>query len=209
MLPSIKSWEYVLGVPSDRAMETSKAITRSSAAIILWQVGTWSGDKLSLVTPNTDDIARQKIMHSNSDLNKVLGNEGVPTSTNFKIFYHESHPVAKMAVLAAIDSDSETFTFDELKSRVSEELDNTSDAEITMIAKQVLEWAIDIGFVRCLGDETYKIQSRFKHAGTRYDELKTKWINRKIEIEKESDLRQKLEAFQAQLLAQHAPLDNY
>ena len=209
MLPDTKSLEYVLGVPSHRTMATSKAIARSSADIILWQVGTWSGDRLSLELLPVDDVTRQKMMHSNSALNKALGHDGVPTSTNFKTFYHESHPVAKMTVLTSIDINSENFTFNDLKICVDEELDNTPDNEITAIAKQIIDWAIDVGFVRCLGDETYKIQSRFKHADARYDELKTKWVNRKIEIEKETDLHQKLVDLQAQFLDQHTPLDNY
>ena len=209
MLPGTKSLEYVLGVPSDRAMEMSKAIARSSADIILWQVGIWSGDKLSLVVPSTDDSTRQKMMHSNNALNKELGNEGVPTSTNFKTFYHESHPVTKMTVLTSIDSESESFTFDDLKLHIIDELDNTPDTEITTITKQIMEWAIDIGFVRCLDDETYKIQSRFKHANARYNELKIKWINRRIEIEKELDLRQKLEELQTELSVQHTSLEDY
>jgi len=40
-----------------------------------------------------------------------------------------------------------------------------------------------IGFVKPLEYRTYKIQSRFKNFGNRY-ELKKKWIVRKIELDK-------------------------
>lgn len=146
-------------------------------------------------------------MHSNNDLNKIL--KKVPTSTAFKTFYHESHPVAKMTVLTSIDKDMKKFTFDDLKLCVGEELDNTSDDEITTIAKQIIDCAIDIGFVKQLDKKIYKIQSKFKHSGARYDDLKNKWIQRKIEIEKKIDLNQKLERLQAKLLAQHTPLDSF
>lgn len=205
----IKSFEYVLGVPSDRSVETLKAIRRSNIDIIVWQMNVWPDDTLSIVIPSTDNEAeRRRVMHSNNSLNKMLGN-GVPTSTAFKTFYHESHPVAKMAVLTSIDKGSKNFTFDDLQTCVSEELDNTSNDEITTITKQIIDGAIDIGFVKYLDDETYKIQSRFKHSGARYNELKTKWIKRKIEIEKEFDLNQKLERLQAKFLAQYTSLDNY
>ena len=207
MLPGARSWEYVLSVPSDRASETSKAILRSNANIILWQVGTWSGNTLSLVVPDTDETTRQKIMHNNTDLNKELGNQGVPTSTNFRTFYHDSHPVAKISVLTLINKES--FTFDDLKLHVTDELDNTSDTEITMMVKQILDWAIDMGFVRSLDNETYKIQSRFKHADLRYNDLKTKWINRKIEREKDLDFNQRLEELHTQFLVQRKSLDGY
>lgn len=207
MFPSARSWEYVLGVPSDRASETSKAIIRSNTNIILWQVGTWSGNTLSLVVPDTDKTARQKIIHDNNDLNKEIRNQGIPTSTNFRTFYHESHPVAKISVLTLIDK--ERFTFNDLKLHVNHELDNTSDTEITLMTEQILDWAIDIGFVRSLDDGTYKIQSRFKHADVRYDDLKTKWIKRRIECEKELDFKQKLKELQAQFSAQLKSLNRY
>lgn len=60
MFPDIKLWEYVLAVPSDRASDTSKAITQRKASLILWQVGIWSGDKLSIVVPDADNTTRQK-----------------------------------------------------------------------------------------------------------------------------------------------------
>lgn len=209
MFPDIKLWEYVLGVPSDRAVETSKTITRSNTNIILWQVGIWDGDKLSIVVPDTDTATRQKMMHKNNALNKALGHEGVQTSTSFKTFYHESHPVAKMTVLTSIDKKSEHFTFTDLQTCVSEELDNTSDSEITTIAEKIIRLAIDIGFVKQLDGETYKIQSIYKNSRARYHELKNKWIRRKIELDKKDDLNLKLKILQDELLAKHTSLDNY
>ena len=207
--PDIKLWEYVLGVPSDRSLETSKVIIRSNVNIILWQVGIWNSDKLSLVIPNVDKDTRKKIIHRNNALNRALGNEGVQTSIGFKTFYHESHPVAKMTVLTSIDKKSEQFTFDDLKSCVSEELDNTLDNEITTIAEEIIELAIDIGFVKQLDDGTFKIKSRYKDSRVRYNELKNKWIKRRIKLDKEADLNQKLEQLQGKFLARHTSLDNY
>lgn len=205
----IESFEYVLGIPSGNAMETAKAIQRSSAHIVLWQISTWHDDTLSLtVLPIDDETERQKILHANNDLNQILLN-GIPTSTAFKTFYHESHPVAKMTVLTSIDKGSKNFTFDDLQTSVSEELDNTPNDETSKIAKQIMDWAINIGFVKHIDGETYKIQSKFKHSGARYEELKIKWVKRKIEIEKEFDLNQKLEKLQNELLSHHAPLDNF
>ena len=205
----MKTFEYVLGVPSGKSLETAKAIRRSNTNIILWYMDMWHDVKLSMAILPTENAAeRRKGMHSNDDLNRTLS-KGVPTSTAFKTFYHESHPVAKMTVLTSIDKSSENFTFDDLQTCVSEELDNTPDNEITTITEQIMNCAIDIGFVKHLGDKTYKIQSRFKHSGARYQELKTKWITQKIETEKEYDFNQKLEQLRAKFLAQHKPLDNY
>ena len=64
IFPELKSIEYVLGVQSIDAMETSKAILCSNANIILWQVNKWDDQFLSLVVLATDDTTqRKRVMH--------------------------------------------------------------------------------------------------------------------------------------------------
>ena len=209
IFPELKSCEYVLGVQSGRAMETSKVILRSNASIILWQISKWGATLLSLVVPATDDRnQRGRIMHRNNDLNKILSD--IPTSTAFKTFYHESHPVTKMTLLTSMAKDAQgAFTFDDLKTGVSEELDNTSEEEITRITQQILQSAIDIGFVKPRDGVTYKIQSRFKNSGDRYEELKKKWIARKIETDKEGAINESLKSLQTEFLAKKTSLDEF
>ena len=114
-----------------------------------------------------------------------------------------------MTLLTSIDKHSQSFTFMDLKASVSEELDNTPDSETTAIANQIIEWATAIGFVKRLDGETYKIQSRYRHSGNRYNELKSKWIKHKIKSEKEHDLDQKLKTLQNEFLSKNATLDNF
>ena len=207
MFPEVKSCEYVLGVPSNDAVEVSKAILRSNANIIVWQINKWRNTLLSLVILPTDSERRKKIMHNNNNLNKSL--KDVLTSTAFKTFFHESHPVAKMTLLTSIDKGSENFSFNDVKTSVSDELDNTQEKEISKIAHNIIECATDIGFVKRLDDETYKIQSRYKQSGARYRELKNKWIKKKIDMDKKSTINQKLNELQAQFLARRTTLDNF
>ena len=208
IFPELKSIEYVLGVQSVDAMETSKAILRSNANIILWQVSKWDDQLLSLVVPTTEDATQQKrVMHCNSDLNKILSK--VPTSTAFKTFYHESHPVTKMTLLTSVNSRQNSFAFDDFKTLVIDELDNTSDEEINKITQDILDSALDIGFVKSLDDENYKVQSRFKKPADRYEELKKKWIARKIELDKEHSINEALEKIQTELLAKKTSLDKF
>lgn len=209
IFPMLKSIEYVLGVQSVDVMETSKAILRSNANIILWQISKWDDQFLSLAVPPTEDTVQRKgVMHCNNDLNKILSK--VPTSTAFKTFYHESHPVAKMTLLSSIDRGQQTpFTFDDFKILVTEELDNTPSDEIDTITLNILDSALDIGFVKPLKDGSYKIQSRYRNASDRDEELKKKWIARKIEIDKENKINKSLEIIQTELLAKKFSLDKY
>lgn len=112
-------------------------------------------------------------------------------------------------MLTSIDKKSEQFTFSDLKTCVSDELDNTPDNEITTIVEETIKLYIDIGFVKQLDNKTYKIQSRYRNSRARYSELKNKWIKRKIELEKKLDLDQKIEQLQDEFPARHTPLDNY
>ena len=209
LFPKFKSIEYVLGVQSIDATDTSKAILRSNANIILWQVSKWDSQLLSLVVPATDDaIQRKRIMHSNNDLNKLLSK--VPTSTAYKTFYHESHPVTKMTLLTSVDGGQRSsFTFNDFKILVSGELDNTYDEEINKITHDILDSALDIGFVKLTDDGNYKIQSKFRNSADRYEELKKKWIARKIDLDKENKINELLEKIQVELLAKTSSLDDF
>ena len=209
MFPETKLCEYVLAVQSGRAVETSKAILRSNASIILWQINKWNDELLSLVVPHTNDPSqRSKLMHSNNNLNKALAD--VRTSTAFKTFYHESHPVAKMSLLTTIDKGSKNcFTFDEFKACVDEELDNTPDNKIVEITQQIIDTSINIGFVKSLDDATYKIQSKFKNSAARYEELKKKWITKTLDDNKEEVVNNELEKLQTNFLAKKTTLDNF
>lgn len=209
MFPETKLCEYVLAVQSGRAVETSKAILRSNANIILWQISKWNDELLSLVVPYTNDSSqRSGLMHSNNNLNKALVD--VRTSTAFKTFYHESHPVAKMSLLTTIDKGlKNSFTFDEFKACVDEELDNTPDSKIIKVTQQIIDTSLSIGFVKSLGDATYKIQSKFKNSAARYEELKTKWITKTLDDNKEETVNNELEKLQDIFLAKKNTLDNF
>ena len=209
ILPDLKSVEYVLGVKSDDAVETSKAILRSNANIILWQVSKWDKQLLSLVVPAADNPNKRNIvMHSNDKLNKMLSK--APTSTEFKTFYHESHPVTKMTLLTSVDKGQQnSFTFDDFKTLVNVELDNTPDKEITKITKSILDIALDIGFVKSLDDETFKVQSKYKRSGDRYEELKKKWIDKKIKLDKEKKTKELIEKLQSCFVAKKPSLDKF
>jgi hypothetical protein len=179
-VPKDSKTEYVLGVPSMDAVETSKAILRSNVPIVLWEVGGLEEQQLSLVVPaNTTATQRQLILHSDDKLNRAL--RKVPTSAEFKTFFHESHPVTKMELLTTLDKETDSFfTFNTIKLLVRNELDNTSESEVESITLDIIKLGIDVNFIRCTPDGKYKIKSIYKNSASRYDELKKKWIEYQI-----------------------------
>ena len=175
-VPNLKKIEFVLGVPSMDSVNTIKAILRSKIDIILWETGGMGEQELSLVVPpNVDSELKKTVMHFDNDLNRALTK--LSTSKEWKTFFHESHPVTKMALLVALDKNRKKhFTYDMVKKIVSVELDNTSDIEIEKTTKDIIKLAININFVNCKSSGYYKIQSIHTNAKSRYDELKKKWI---------------------------------
>ena len=201
-------YEYVLGIPSDDAPETLKIIHRSNANIILWQVNSMDDKTLSLAVPDTDDPQQlYRFMHNNNELNKTL--KRVPTSTGFKTFFNESHLVLKMNLLITIGKRLENFSLDDVKINVRKELNNTNEEEIYKTSQEIVDCAMDIGFIKLLDNETYKIQSRHKDSGFRHKELRSKWVTRKIEMDNYYAIKNKIEEIQIKFSGKVHPLDDF
>ncbi|MDE2588497.1 MAG: hypothetical protein KGL95_02370, partial [Patescibacteria group bacterium] len=106
IFPGIQRIEFVIGVRAIESNEMAKAILRTKLNLIVWEVGEKGSQLLSLhVPPTTDGAQRISMMHSDDDLNRILSK--VPTSIEFRTFFQESHPVAKMELLTAIDKGSD------------------------------------------------------------------------------------------------------
>ena len=162
-------YEYVLGVPSYEVDKMQTAIKKSKEDIIVWGIN--EGESiLSLDT-------LQENIHYNDNLNKIL--KTIPTNTNYKEFFYENQTFAKMNLLTAIDKNNKEmwfFSFDDLKQMVTTELDHTSEKTIINCTNYILTNATQIGFIKNLKNEQYKIQSRYKDSGQRSNELKEKYI---------------------------------
>lgn len=203
-----KRCEYVLGIPSDDAIETSKAIHRSDINLILWQVNKMDNDTLSLVIPDTNNPKQlYRFKHNNNELNKTI--KRYPTSTAFKIFFNESHPVIKMTLLITISKRLENFLFDDVKRDVGIELDNTDGCEINKTTKEIIDCAVDIGFIKPINDTYYKIKSRYKNSDFRYKELVSKWVERKIEIDNSHAIKKMIDNLQTNYSSQTNTLEPF
>lgn len=199
---SLSKIEFVLGVPSMDAMKTVKAILRSNVDIIVWETGGIGEQQLSLVVPpNVDDNIKKRVMHSDNELNRSLTK--VPTSEEYKTFFHESHPVTKMEILTWLSKRNDDFSFDDVKKIVSTELDNTSDLDIEQESKKIISLGIDIDFVTSKADGNYKIHSRRNNSKSRFDELQKKWIDYRHNIKLNAKIDEEITKLETELIKKY------
>jgi hypothetical protein len=179
--------EFVLGVLAIDANETAKSVIRKGGGMIVWGVDFSNDPVLDLHRPDLDRSDRQvreTMYHRNKRLSRVL--DKLPTSESYKSFYLQSHVVAKLRVLTAVDKGKEdsTFTFDDVKTMVKEALDYVSeDRVITEETTKILTLAQSIGFVKQLGGGKLKIKSKNKKAEARASEIEKRWFNLRVKQE--------------------------
>lgn len=176
------SYEYVLGVSSVDSNNVAKAVIRRNGGLIIWHSERSQNPQLTIFVPSEARI-RPSMMHAEDQLNKELGRK-ISTSLEFKTFFQQSHIAAKLLVLLSIDklSADETFKPEDLIKVVETELDYVDDSEVILReARTILQTGIDIGFVGVIGENRYKIRSRYKSAASRETDLMDKWVEHRLE----------------------------
>ncbi len=176
------SYEYVLGVSSVDSNNVAKAVIRHNGGLIIWHSEKSQNPELTIFVPSETHI-RASMMHAEDQLNKELGNK-IPTSLEFKTFFQQSHIAAKLLVLLSIDklSADETFKLEDVTNVVETELNYIDDSAIILReAQNILQSGITIGFVGVMGENRYKIKSRYKSAASRETDLMDKWVEHRLE----------------------------
>jgi hypothetical protein len=175
------SFEFVLGVSSIDSNNVAKAVARRGVELIVWHSERSANPQLTIHVP-AEKEARESMMHSDDNLNRELGKK-VPTSLEFKTFFLQSHKIAKLLVLIGIDkfSPDGTFTKGDLTNIVERELDYVDDPDtISRETETILTTAIKIGFVSPLGEDRYKIKSRYRNSASRETDLIDKWLEYRL-----------------------------
>jgi len=204
-------YDFVLGVQWADANRLAKSVARKGGGIVVWQSGSdlRSGDdRLGILVPGNEerDVVRT-MMHRDDNLNHELSN--VKTSFEYKTFFIESHPVAKLTILNFVDAGKPdgVFSFADLLELVRSEIGYVDTQTISKQANLIIELGLRIGFIKEEGAALYKLTSRSKKAWNRYEELKQKWIawsidqDTGLEIEKrrlalQGEYRKKREGYQ-------------
>lgn len=187
--------EFVVGVSWTDANRISKAILRRGGGIVVWQSGIDFKDedvKLSIFVPGKEEGEVAKTMiHMDDELNRTLND--VKTVYEFKTFFLESHPVAKMTILTIADTEKsdEIFTFEDLESLVGNELSYCDSETVRRETNWILQRGLDIGFVKEEAPGAYKIGTRSKKAKNRYDELVLQWVVWAVQQDKNDEVTQK------------------
>jgi hypothetical protein len=176
------SYEYVLGVSSVDSNNVAKAVIRRDGGLIIWHSEKSQNPELTIFVPSETQI-RASMMHAEDQLNKELGTK-IPTSLEFKTFFQQSHIAGKLLILLSIDklSADETFKLEDVTEVVERELNYIDDSAIILKeAQTILQRGIAIGFVGVIGENRYKIRSRYKSAASRETDLMDKWVAHRLE----------------------------
>ncbi len=154
-------FDFVMGVQWYDANRLAKCVARRGGGIVVWQAG---GDfktesvKLGIFVPGNEekDVAKS-MMHHDDRLNHELSD--VKTSYEFKTFFVESHPVAKMTILNFVDARKPdgVFTFDDLLELVRNEIGYMDEATVKRQTNEIIELGLKIGLIKEEGAALYKI----------------------------------------------------
>lgn len=194
--------EFVLGVSFSDANRLCKCLLRRNGGVVVWQSGIDFRDsdvKLGIVAPGREDgPVGRTMMHSDEALNRALVN--VKTSYEFKTFFLESHPVAKMTILTIVDvgKDDGIFTTEDLEELVKNEIGYAGEIAVKKQTDAILRMGLAVGFVKEEAPGAYRVGTRSKKAKNRYDELVRLWIKYAIE----QDIYPAIEARRTALQAQ-------
>jgi hypothetical protein len=166
--------EFALGVSFADANRLCKCLLRRSGGVVVWQIGIdLDYDvKLGIFAPGREDgPVGRTMMHSDEALNRALVN--VKTSYEFKTFFLESHPVAKMTILTIVDvgKDDGIFTTDDLEELVKNEIGYAGVPEVKKQTDYILRMGLAVGFLKEEAPGAYRVGTRSKKAKNRYDEL--------------------------------------
>ncbi|HZD36707.1 MAG TPA: hypothetical protein VE130_15995 [Nitrososphaeraceae archaeon] len=117
--------EFVLGVTMPDELEITKKILKKGGGIKVWSAGNRLNSnrpELTFVRPwEANDIGKT-MFHKNKVLNQKL--ENVQTSWEFKSIFPESHPFAKLRILAWVKVDENgSFMLDDLLEIIKVELE--------------------------------------------------------------------------------------
>jgi hypothetical protein len=75
-----------------------------------------------------------------------------------------------------------TFKLEDVIKVVETELNYIDDSEIILQeARIILQTGVDIGFVGVIGENQYKIKSRYSSAESRETDLNDKWVEHRLE----------------------------
>jgi len=178
------SFEFVLAVPAIDASEVSKSVDRKGGNIIVWSVDTSDIPLLLLHRPvKQDEETFQTMFHGNKSLNDKLSKK-IDTYTQYKMFYQQSHQLAKLRILFGIDKGREggIFSYDHIKALVGEELHYITENDIIeRETSSIVELARKIEFLEDLGNRMFKIKCRYKNAAGKEHEIIRIWIKQSIE----------------------------
>ena len=197
--------EFVLGIDSEDAVETTKALARKGGNMVVWQASRSPESTLSVVAPPTNDSGlRKSMLHQDEGLNQML--RKVRTTTSVYSFFPQSHTYSKLTVLTLVqkkDSGSLTFSRDELVKLVKETIPYAELSSVETEVDLIINHAMEIGFLRKDGTK-YGLISRHREPSGLVSDLKKRWLISRLDKRRAEMEEEEIDSLQAELLAEKA-----
>ena len=217
--------EFVLATYQDYASKAARTILENGENIVTWRVNRFT-DTLNIEKElpdempdniNADSLSeglqelRRRCLHDIPQLNSSL--EGYSTATGSVNVFPRSALVDKLRVIVRQYESEGRYAFvcyEDIKREVKNGAMNYGEARIDEITEQIIQEGIKIGILedweKDLGD--YKVVSQYTSREGIEQTLTKKWIQNRIEEEKES-LREDCREYARQKAGEQAQLDDF
>ena len=190
--------EFVLGVPVESNNRICRAIEEEGGGLIPWAFGGFGGMCLSVDMPHSiGEDTRRKMKHRDRELNNAL-RECRSSESCFSIF-PQCHGTAKIQILIEV-SKNLSVNLQDLRERVESDLFYLDTAECQAVVDEILQRGMDIGFIKRLDSNRYRIKSPFRKPRDIAEDMKDKWIEHSVNAAYSSRLRKSEQEIDARFL---------
>ncbi len=180
------NFEYVIGVPVEKNIRICEAIEDAGGGLIPWSAGGLERRSLSLEIPkNVDKSIRKTMIHRDTGLNSSL-KELKSHDSCFSVF-PDSHDVTWLELMIEA-SDNLVIETSELEKRLQMYLFYLGDSEKSHFLKKMVGKAVEVGIVRKVGENTYRIKSKWKKKRDIAKDVREKWVEHSVNSELSENL---------------------
>ncbi len=198
--------EFVIGIPSLFSVEIRDAVEASNSNVVVWQADS-SAMVLELVQPPRSLAKGAQMLHHDPNLNRVLSDPIDVTNVTYG-FFPQSHPVTKLRVLATLlkrEPHGPIVELRDIEQAVESQLFYLKKEHQERVTSEMVKESVRIGFALYHQERAVlRIQSRFRQYKSLKDDLVEKWVQARLNAEREEEIGSKIQALETEMLAEQA-----